>query len=94
MGPRLLFLPLRWRERVGTLDLHLELLKVPKLELVNWHRHYGGYGGIVGARIRYTSLLIHLVGGDLVDGVEKGKDLSGRRFHGVVDLVQSTYVTS
>jgi hypothetical protein len=28
-GPRLLILPLRWREGVGTLNLRLELLKGP-----------------------------------------------------------------
>jgi hypothetical protein len=31
---------------------------------------YGGYGG--AARIRYTCLLVHLVGGNLAGGVEKG----------------------
>jgi hypothetical protein len=40
-------------------------------------------------RIKFSCLLI---GGDLDGGVEKGVDLSDRRFHGVVDLVQSTCV--
>ena len=43
-----------------------------------------------GSRIRYTRLLVHLVGGDLAGGVEEGGDSSDRRFNGVVDLVQST----
>jgi hypothetical protein len=41
-------------------------------------------------RIRYSHLLVHLVGGNLIGGVEEGEDSSGRRFHGVVDLIQST----
>jgi hypothetical protein len=48
---------------------------------------------LCGTRIRYTCLLVHLVGGDLASGVKEGGDSSGRRFHGVVDLVQSTCVT-
>ena len=44
-----------------------------------------------GSRIRYTRLLVHLVDGDLAGGVEEGGDSSDRCFHGVVDLVQSTY---
>ena len=43
-----------------------------------------------GSIIRYTRLLVHLVGGDLAGGVEEGGDSSDRRFNGVVDLVQST----
>jgi hypothetical protein len=39
-------------------------------------------------------LHIHLVGGDLADGIEESGDSSGHRFYGVVDLVQSTYFTS
>jgi hypothetical protein len=42
---------------------------------------------LCGIRIRYTLPLAHLVGGDLVGGVEEDGDSSGRRFHGVVDLV-------
>jgi hypothetical protein len=49
---------------------------------------------LCGTRIRYSHLLIHPVNGILADGVEEGGDSSGRRFHGVVDLVQSTYGTS
>ena len=45
-----------------------------------------------GQRIRYTRLLVHLVGGDLAGGVEEGGDSPGRRFHAVVDLIQSTCV--
>jgi hypothetical protein len=37
----------------------------------------------------YFCFLVRLVG-----GVEKGRNLSGRRFHEVVDFVQSTYVSS
>jgi hypothetical protein len=44
-------------------------------------------------RIRYTRLLVHLVGDDLAGGVEEGRYSSGCRFHGVVDLFQSTCVT-
>jgi hypothetical protein len=63
-----------------------------KLSLVNQHRHYGGYGGaLCGTRIRYTRLLVYLVGNDLVSVVE-GEDSSGHRFPGVVDLVQSISV--
>jgi hypothetical protein len=43
-------------------------------------------------RIRYTRLPVHLVTGDLTGGVEEGGDSLGRRFPGVVDLVQSTFV--
>jgi hypothetical protein len=49
---------------------------------------------LCGTRIRYSRLLVHLVGGDLAGSVEEGGDSSGRRFHGVVDLVQSMYFTS
>jgi hypothetical protein len=42
-----------------------------------------------GTRIRCTHLLFQ-VGDDLTGGVEGGGNSSGRRFHGVVDLVQST----
>jgi hypothetical protein len=45
-------------------------------------------------RIRYISLLAHLVGGDLSSGVEGAGDLSSRRFPRVVDLVLSTCVIS
>jgi hypothetical protein len=43
------------------------------------------------SRTRYSRLL---VSGNLAGGVEKGVDSSCHRFHGVVDLVQSTYFTS
>jgi hypothetical protein len=46
---------------------------------------------LCGTRTRYTYLLIHLVG-DLTCGIKEGRDSSGRRFHGVVDLVHSTRV--
>jgi hypothetical protein len=49
---------------------------------------------LCGTRIRYSCLLIHRVSGDLAGGIEEGGDSSGRRFYGVVDLVQSTYFTS
>jgi hypothetical protein len=45
---------------------------------------------LCGTRIRY----FRLVGGDLAGSIEEGGDSSGRLFHGVVDLVQSTYFTS
>ena len=47
---------------------------------------------LCGTRIRYTRLLFHLVGDDPAAGIKEGGDSSGRRFHGVVDLVQSTCV--
>jgi hypothetical protein len=47
---------------------------------------------LCGTRIRYIRLLVHLVGSNLAGGVEEGRDLSGRRFPGVVDLVQPTSV--
>jgi hypothetical protein len=47
-----------------------------------------------GTGIRYSRLLVHLVGGNLADSVEEGGDSSCRRFYGVVDLVESTYFTS
>ena len=47
---------------------------------------------LCGTRIRYTRPLFHLVGDDPAAGVEEGGDSSGRRFHRVVDLVQSTCV--
>jgi hypothetical protein len=40
--------------------------------------------------ITHCRLLIHLVGGDLIGGVEEAGDSSGRRFHEVVELIQST----
>jgi hypothetical protein len=43
--------------------------------------------------IRYTPLLVHLVIGDLADGVEDGDKSSSCSSHRVVDLVQSTCVT-
>jgi hypothetical protein len=49
---------------------------------------------LCGTRIRYSRLLVYLVGGVIANGIEEGGGSSGRRFHGVVDLVQSTYVTS
>jgi hypothetical protein len=45
---------------------------------------------LCGTRIRYSRLRVHLVGGDLVGGIEECGDSSCCRFHGVVDLVQST----
>jgi hypothetical protein len=39
------------------------------------------------ARIRYTRVLFHLIGGNLIGGVEEGGDSFGHRFHGGVDLV-------
>uniref|UniRef100_A0ACD5ZEX1 Uncharacterized protein n=1 Tax=Avena sativa TaxID=4498 RepID=A0ACD5ZEX1_AVESA len=45
-----------------------------------------------GTIIRYTRLLFHLVCDDLAAGIEEGGDSSDHRFHGVVDLVQSTCV--
>jgi hypothetical protein len=45
-------------------------------------------------RIRYTRLLVHLVGGDLAGGTKEGRKSSGRFSHGVVDLVKSTFITS
>jgi hypothetical protein len=47
---------------------------------------------LCGTKVRYTRLLIHLVGGDLTGGVKDGGDSSGSRFTGVVDVVQSTTV--
>jgi hypothetical protein len=47
---------------------------------------------LCGTRIRYSRLLVHLVDGDLAGGIEEGRDSSGRHFHEVMDLVQSTYV--
>jgi hypothetical protein len=49
---------------------------------------------LCGTRIRYSVLLIHLIGGDLAGSVEEGGDSSGRRFHEVVELVQSMYFIS
>jgi hypothetical protein len=49
---------------------------------------------LCGIRIRYSRLLVHPVGDVLAGGVEEGGDSSGRRFHGLVDLVQSMYGTS
>jgi hypothetical protein len=41
-----------------------------------------------------SCILVYLVGGDLAGGFEECGDSSSRCFHGVVDLVESTYVTS
>jgi hypothetical protein len=49
---------------------------------------------LYGTRIRYSGLLVHLVGTDLASSVEEGGNPSGRCFHGVVDLIQSMYFTS
>jgi hypothetical protein len=49
---------------------------------------------LYGTRIRYSRLLVHLVSCVITDGVEEGRDSSGCRFYGVVDFIQSTYVTS
>jgi hypothetical protein len=40
-----------------------------------------------GLGIRFSQLLVHLVGGGLIDIVEKGMGLFGHYFSGVVDLV-------
>jgi hypothetical protein len=49
---------------------------------------------LCGTSIRYTLLLVPLVGVDLAGGAEEGGDSSGRRFlRVVVDLVQSTSYT-
>jgi hypothetical protein len=42
---------------------------------------------LCGTRIRYFRQLVHLVGDDLADGIEEGRDSFGRRFHGAVDFV-------
>ena len=65
-------------------------MKVPKVRV--WSTGNVAMVAMVaprGSRIRYTRLLVHLVGGDLAGGVEKDGDSSDRCFHGVVDLVQS-----
>jgi hypothetical protein len=49
---------------------------------------------LCGTRIRYSHLLIHPIGGVFAGAVEEDGDSSGRCFHRVVDLVQSTYGTS
>jgi hypothetical protein len=49
---------------------------------------------LCGTIIRYSRLLVHLIGGDHAGSVEDGGDLSDRRFHEVVDLVQSIFFTS
>jgi hypothetical protein len=49
---------------------------------------------LYATRIRYFRLLVHLVGGDLTDDIERDGYSSDRCFHEVVDLVQSIYVTS
>jgi hypothetical protein len=46
---------------------------------------------LCGTRIRYSRPLIHPVGDVLAGGIEEGGDSSGRRFYGVVDLIQCTY---
>jgi hypothetical protein len=90
-SPHLLCLLLRWREGVGTLDLCSTLLKGPLVRVLST--------GIIimmamtalcGTRIRYTRLLVLLIGNNLVDGVEEDGDSSGRRFHGVMNLVYYT----
>jgi hypothetical protein len=44
-------------------------------------------------RIRYIRLLIHIISGDLIGGVEEIGELYGRCYlPGVVDIVQSTCV--
>jgi hypothetical protein len=48
---------------------------------------------LCGTRIRYTRLLVHLVDGELADGVEEGGYSSGCHFCRAVDLIQSTCVT-
>jgi hypothetical protein len=45
---------------------------------------------LCGTRIRYSRILVHPIGDVLAGGVEEGGVSSGRHFHGVVDLVQST----
>lgn len=40
-----------------------------------------------GLRIRFSQLLVHLVGGGPIDIVEEGMGLFGHYFSGVVDLV-------
>jgi hypothetical protein len=45
---------------------------------------------LCGTRIRYSRLLVHLVSGNLGGGIEESGDSSGRRFHEVVDLFQTT----
>jgi hypothetical protein len=47
-----------------------------------------------GTKIRYTCLLVHLVGDDLADGVEEGRELSSHCSYEVVDLFKSTCVIS
>jgi hypothetical protein len=62
--------------------------------LVNQQRCSGGYGDIAwnyGRRIRFSRLLIHLVG-DFADDIEKEGKSSSRCSYGVVDLVSSTCV--
>jgi hypothetical protein len=41
------------------------------------------------SRIRFSRLLVHLIGGDLACGVEEGRKSSCRCSHGVMDFVLS-----
>jgi hypothetical protein len=61
--------------------------------LVNRHRCYGGYGGIVLDKNKVYPILVHLVSGDFAGGANEGWHSSGCGLHGVVDVVQSMCVT-
>jgi hypothetical protein len=73
MGPHLFCLPLQRRERMGTSDLRSSLKKVPKFRV--W-----SIDNIIMiatmmmclTRIRYIRFLFHLVGDDIVSGIEEG----------------------
>jgi hypothetical protein len=56
-------------------------------------QRHGDYDGAVRDKNKVYLPLIHLIGGDLTNGITKGGDFSRRCFHGVVDLIQSTRVT-
>jgi hypothetical protein len=45
---------------------------------------------LCGTKIRYSRLLVNLVGGELASGVDEGGDSSGHHCHGMVDLIRST----
>jgi hypothetical protein len=61
--------------------------------VVNRHHCYGGYDSIVRDTNKVYPSPCPSVGDDLASGVEEDGYSSGCRFHGAVDLFQSTCVT-
>jgi hypothetical protein len=60
---------------------------------VSTNSTYSGYGNAAWKKIRFSRLIVHLVGDNLAIGVEAGWKSSGRYSYRAVDLILSTCIS-